>query len=497
MGRHLIALGLATALLASAAAADEAALKQRVEELEAQQKEFMRELERLRNELEKRDQAPAAAVAPAAVVAPAPAADAPAADTPAVTTTAAEDERIDEVERKQSVLTTEVRKLREALVLPEKKELKSIYGLGPAASKVYQVDQGLSIGGYGEAHFRNEVSDKGTTDDQFDFLRFVLYFGYKYNDWIIFNSELEFEHASSSSTVSAGSGSVSVEFATLDFLLHPAANVRAGMVLVPVGFINQIHEPPFFFGNRRPPVERQIIPTTWRSNGAGLFGEIAPGLTYNAYGITSLNAVGFSSANLRGARQKGNRELANDWSFVGRLDYEPIANWGWTLGGSSVIGDQGQNQLIGPADMRERPGVFTQLYEIHTEVKRRNFHFRALGTTVLIDDAGLLSADPDIDGPIGKQMLGAYAEVAYDVLPLILPRTNQSLSPWFRYSWLDSQNNMPSGFARDPRQRRQYYEFGLHYEPIPQVALKLEYRIEERQEGELPDGIQIGGGFVF
>jgi len=472
--------------------ADEAALQRRIDQMQAQQKEFMHELERLRAELAAgEEEPPGAAHQAASQTAPEQA------GAVAGVPRKAEPGRIDEVERKQSVLTGEVRKLREALVLPEKKEMKSVYGLGPAASKVYQVNQGLSIGGYGEANFRKQVSDKNGADDEFDFVRFVLYFGYKYNDWIVFNSEVEFEHAGTESTVSAGEGAVSVEFAALDFLLHPAVNVRAGMMLAPVGFMNQIHEPPFYYGNRRPPVERQIIPTTWRANGVGLFGQLAPGLTYNAYGVTSLNAVGFSAANLRDARQGGNRAKANDWSFIGRLDYEPIANWGWTLAGSAYIGDQGQNELIGPADMREKPGVFTQLYEVHTQIERRNFHFRALGTTVLIDDAGLLSADPDIDGPIAKQMLGAYAEVAYDILPHILPGTTHSLSPWFRYSWLDTQNNMPAGFTRDRSQRRQFFEFGLQYKPVPQVVLKAEYRIEDRQGGDLPDGIQLGGGFVF
>lgn len=486
---------LAAVCPAAVLAADQQKLLDRIDELEAQQEEFRRELERLRQQLREE-----ASQEPSSVTTGAPAAE-PAVEKPVEVTTeepaASEPARIEEVEHKTDILAKEVRKIRDALVLPEKKELKSIYGLGPAASKVYQVDQGLSIGGYGEAHYRNEVSDKGGVDDQADFLRLVTYLGYKYNDWIIFNSEIEFEHGTTSSTVSSNGGSVSVELAQLDFLLHPKINVRGGMLLVPVGFINLIHEPPFFLGNRRPPVEQIIIPSTWRSNGAGLFGEIVPGLTYSAYGITSFNAVGYSASSLRGGRQSGNREKANDWSFVGRLDYEPFANWGWTVSGSAYLGDQGQNELIGPADMRERPGVFTQMYEVHTQIQRRNFHFRALGTTVLIDDAGLLSADPDIDGPIGKQMLGAYAEVAYDVLPLLLPSTTHSLSPWFRYSWLDTQNNMPSGFARDPMQRRQYFEVGLNYKPIPQVVLKLEYRIEDREEGDLPDGIQIGGGFVF
>jgi len=141
--------------------------------------------------------------------------------------------------------------------------------------------------------------------------------------------------------------------------------------------------------------------------------------------------------------------------------------------------------------------VFTQLYEVHTQVNYRNLHFRALGVTTLINNAGLLSSDPDIAGPIGKQQLGAYTEIGYDVLPHILPDTTHSLMPWFRYSWLDTQNDMPTGFTRDRTQRRNFYEVGMQYKPIPQVVLKAEYSIADSQGGSLPDGLQLGGGFVF
>jgi hypothetical protein len=467
-----ITIALGIALLVAPAGADQHTddLQERINQLEEQQRQFQAELERLRQEVKERETEVAA--------------EAP-------------EERVAEVERKQGVLTDEVRKLREVIVLPETKELKSYYGLGPAASKIYQIERGLSIGGYGESSFRTELHDSEGKDDEFDFLRFVLYVGYKYNDWIVLNSEIEFEHATDGATVSSSDGSVSVEFANLDFLFHEKFNVRAGLMLVPIGFINQIHEPPFFLGNRRPPVERQIIPSTWRSNGVGLFGELLPGLTYNAYGITSFNAKGYSESNLRSARQSGNREKANDWSFVGRLDYDPNPAWGWTMGGTVYVGDQGQDEKYGPEDMQRRAGVFTQIYEIHTQVNYRKLHFRALGTTVVIDDAALLSLDPDINGPIAESMYGVYTEIGYDILPLIFPDTTHSLMPWFRYSWLDTQNGMPNGFARDRSQRRDYYEVGLQYKPIPQVVLKAEYRIEDRQEGTAPDGLQLGGGFVF
>ncbi|WP_239649926.1 hypothetical protein [Methylocucumis oryzae] len=194
---------------------------------------------------------------------------------------------VKKLERKTDVLSQEVEKLRTNLSIPEEAKYKSAYGLGPAASKVYQVGRGLSIGGYGEANYQAITDDKGTGKNNADLERLVLYAGYKFSDHILFNSEIEFEHATTGEGAEE-KGEVSIEFAALDFFIDPRANIRAGMVLLPMGFINQIHEPPFFYGNNRPEVERRIIPSTWREIGIGLFGQITPELTYTAYIVNGL-----------------------------------------------------------------------------------------------------------------------------------------------------------------------------------------------------------------
>lgn len=398
--------------------------------------------------------------------------------------------RIDEVERKQTIITDELRRLREAFVLPETRELKSYYGLGPAASKVYGLERGLSIGGYGEANLRTVVGNKGNDNDIFDFLRLVLYVGYKFNDWIVFNSETEFEHASTGEK-----GEVSVEFANLDFLLHEMANARFGLVLVPMGFINEVHEPPFFFGNVRPPVETVLLPSTWRANGFGFFGELLPGLTYRTYGITSLDAAGFRSSGIRGGRQSGSLERAEDFSWVGRLDYAFLPSS--FVGVSAYIGDQGQGRLYGPTTQQQEVGVLTQIYEGHVQLRAHGLQFRALGTVTLLDNATRLSLDPTINQPIGNRMLGYYAEIGYDILPLLLPGTTHYLAPWFRYSHTDTQQGVPSGVVADNRHNRDYFEAGLQYKPIPQVVVKLDYRNLDAETGTLPDEVRIGAGFVF
>ena len=393
-------------------------------------------------------------------------------------------EKIDDLEHKVDVLSEELRKLKEEQTVPEKPEYKSTYGLGPAASKVYGKEQGISIGGYGEFNLKEVVSDKGDNTDVFDFVRLVTYLGYKFNDWIVFNSEIEFEHAATDN------GEVEVEFATLDFLFHPAANARAGLLLLPIGFLNEVHEPPFYHGNQRPEVERRIIPTTWRANGAGLFGEVGP-VRYRMYVVSSLDASGFTSGDIREGRQEGSEEIAENFSFVGRLDYAPLN--GLLAGGSVYVGNSGQNHQFSGADR----DVFTELYELHVEYKRYGLELRALATLLEIGDAGALSGDPAIAQTIANTSIGYYGEIAYDVLPLILPNTTHYLAPWFRYSRVDTQHDVPSGFAKDETQDVQYYEVGLDYKPIPQVVIKLDYRNQDPEEGNAPDEVRFGAGFIF
>ncbi len=409
-----------------------------------------------------------------------------------VSTTAQAPAKVDTLERKTDVLSEEVEKLRTQLVIPEAPEYKSQYGLGPAASKVYQVGQGLSIGGYGEANYQTFVGDEpaGDRSDNTDFERLVLYVGYKFTDSILFNSEIEFEHG----FIRSGDddeGSVSVEFAALDFFIDPMANARAGMLLMPMGFINPIHEPPFFFGNNRPEVERQIIPSTWREIGLGLFGELLPGLTYTTYAVNGLDAADFSGAGIRSGRQNGGKAKAENIAFVGRLDYAPDSLPGLSFGGSAYLGNSGQEQLFAG----EKADVFTQLYEAHVQWKYRGLEFRTLGSYGHIDDAGVLSRARG--ETVGKDNYGWYTEVGYDVLPLLFPESTQYLAPFFRYEQFDTIASTPDGFADDLTRDRRIWQIGVNYKPIPNVVLKADYRNFDSDGGDLPDDFNLGLGFIF
>jgi len=413
----------------------------------------------------------------------------------------AERDRIAELERKVEVLTQELSRVKTEVAVPEETPpLESYQGLGPAASKVYGVAQGLSVGGYAEGYYRNNVADAGDTTDQADLLRAVLYVGYKFSENIIFNSEYEFEHATTSTPQEDKSpGSVSVEFLTLDFNWKPELNFRTGLLLIPVGFINEIHEPTTFYGVIRPEVELQIIPTTWRENGAGIFGSFGESLEYKVYVTSGLDALGMTASNIRDARQKGNRELAQDLTVSARVDWYPFE--GGLLGASVYTGevDQGINGL---------PNSRFTLYEVHAQYRWQGLHTRALFTQTFLSRANDLTlglrANPDAEifgtgETIASEMIGGYAEVAYDIMRWLSADSDWFLAPFFRFEYYNTQFQIPSGpqFSRDGADEIKLYTTGLQFKPHPNVVLKLDYRNFNPTKGTKADEVQLGFGLAF
>lgn len=425
----------------------------------------------------------------------------------------AREDRISDLERKVEILTEELERVRsEAAVPSEPSGYSARYGYAPAASKVYGLTRGLSLGGYGEGYYTNFLHDDGAGADpdrtekgpalaasealdQTDLLRLVLYVGYKFSENIVFNSEIEFEHARTGGAgASAGEGSVSVELAALDFFLHDAVNARAGLLLLPMGFLNEIHEPPFFHGVQRPEVETRIIPSTWRENGAGVFGHLGEDLEYRAYVVNGFAGSLFTDRGVRDGRQNGNRAFAEDLGFVARLDWTPTP--GWLLGGSVYTGKSGQD-LETPAGVR-LPGARFTLWELHGQYRRGGLETRALfslGRLANADDLNLALARP-ADAPIAERMLGGYLELAYDVWPWLF-ESEKYLAPFLRVEYVDTQDEVPGGFTANRNRAFWLATTGLSFKPHPNVVLKAEYRNFQARSGDIPDELSVGMGFAF
>jgi len=381
---------------------------------------------------------------------------------------------VEELERRLDLVTEELQKLKNESAVSVEPEFTSTFGQGPAASKVYHLPKGLSIGGYGEARYTAFVDDKGDRLNKADFVRLVLYTGYKFTDRILMNSELEFEHAKVEGNEEGGE--VAVEFANLDFLLDERFNLRAGLMLLPVGITNELHEPTLFHGNDRPLVERQVIPATWRELGVGAFGQLAEGLDYKLYLVTGLDADGFGATGIRSGRQEGSEATAEDLAVVARLDYQP--RLGLDLGASLYLGNAGQSGEFGG----QKADIFTELYELHGQFKHHGLELKALGTLLRIDEAQLL-------GGVPEQALAGYGEIAYDILPLLTPGTDQYLAPFVRFEKIDYQ-----GSAEDVN----LLVAGLSYKPIPKVVIKADYRnFDQQAKADSADEVNLGIGFIF
>lgn len=327
----------------------------------------------------------------------------------------------------------------------------SHHGLGPAASKVYQRDQGLSIGGYGEAEYVNP--DSGTAS--FDMHRAVFYFGYKFDEHWVFNSEIEIEHADEAF----------VEFAYVDYLHSAAASFRGGLMLVPMGLINEYHEPTTFLGASRPLTESYILPSTWREGGAAVYGELG-GFDYHLALINGFDGSGFGGkTGLRGGRQKGSKALAEDLAVVGVLEWTDTP--GLLVGGSVYSGDAGQSLPGGSME--------TTIVEAHIDYRSGPFWGRALVSDASVDDR----ADGDMD------LSGWYAEAGWDLLS---DDEHRALLPFVRFEQIDTDTS--AGGIDDT-----VTTIGLYYRPIDSIVLKLDYG--DYEDDMDSDRLMLTLGYVF
>ncbi len=391
--------------------------------------------------------------------------------------------RMAEIERRTEALSREIERLSLGRDVAEADT--SIRGLGPAASKVYKVNQGVSIGGYGEILYENFAEERqngspSAARDVVDALRGVVYFGYKYNDRLHFNSELEIEHGNEAF----------LEFAYVDYGLTDDVGLRAGLLLAPLGLVNELHEPLVFLDTERSVTESRIIPTTWRENGVGLFGG-GNGFAWRVYVMNSLNGAGFGAAGLRNGRQKGTKALAENLGLAGRLDY--VGTPGLLVGASAFRGGSAQGREV---EGEEVEGRFT-IWDLHASYKARGFDVRALVAGARLADAGDLNRLNGLTGAkgVGRKMLGWYVEGGYDVLSPT--GSEHQLLPFVRYERVNTQSAVATGFAADPTNDLSVLSLGGAWKPIPQVVAKLGYQIHENAANAGVNQWNIQLGWLF
>ena len=393
---------------------------------------------------------------------------------------------IEELERRIDLLAEEVERLRsgEAEVDLTDDQTRA-RGLAPSAAAAYRGGTGVSIAGYGEMLYENYASSgtpRTSRTSQFDYLRAILYAGYRFNDKFLFNSELEVEHARE----------IYVEFAYVDYLATESFGLRAGMLLIPMGLVNEFHEPTVFMGAERPVTEQSIIPSSWRENGGGVY-YAGDTVAVRAFVVNGLDGAGFSSSGVRGGRQKGARAKATDMAFTGRVDITPTP--GVFFGASFYTGGSGQGEIV----VDEIPyGIRTSIFDVHAQAQVRGFDIRGLFAQANLADTARLNQFLGLTGSggVGETMRGGYVQFGYDVLSQV-DAAGVGLSPYVRYEKVDTHAAVAAGFTRNPSQNNAYTTFGVELKPIPNIVVKVDHMWVNNAVDSGVNQFNVNVGYAF
>jgi hypothetical protein len=340
----------------------------------------------------------------------------------------------------------------------------------------------LDFHGYGDAHYNNPGLEATSQSSPAvaEVHRLALGFTYEFTSTIRADAEVDFEHDGEE---------IEVEYGYLECDLAAATSLRAGSMLVPVGPLNEIHEPLNYYSVERPYIEDDLIPTTWQEVGVGLAGRAVGGnFGYRAYAMTGLDAEGFTTFHgIRGGRESGEEAKAEDLAAVVRGEYSLAS--GLTLGASGYYGgaDQGQVGL---------GRVTVSIADLDARFRRGGLDLRLLVAWIGVDGADSVSVATG--ETIGSEMGGWSGEAAYQLLrPKSGETSPRALYAFGRFEEFNTNKEVPTGFTADPDADRQIITGGIAYEPIDKVAFKGDFEHWEYGSGSQLNRFNLGVAFQF
>jgi len=351
---------------------------------------------------------------------------------------------------------------------------------------------GTNIVGYGEVGYgKFRQSGNATADLQ----RFVFGFNHRFDERLTLHSEVEFEHAIVSKD---DHGEAEIEQAWLNCKMSDAVNLKGGLFLIPLGILNETHEPPTYYGVMRNQVETRIIPTTWRELGAGVHGIVGEGIRYDVGITTNFDSgkLDDPTTGIRSAHQEGQLANARNLAVYGALNYRRP---GLLVGGGVFTGDTGQNGASNPA-LRGVSARLT-LWDVHAQYRVAGLDLQALyaagslGDSDKLNAAILANATANGTTPFAapKTIRGGFVQAAYHSYK----RGNFDVAPFVRYERIDikQQEDPANGQLQDPNNIERTKTFGVNFWVHPQVVLKADvqrYAIDKSQ-----DRLDLGLGFMF
>lgn len=359
-----------------------------------------------------------------------------------------------------------------------------------AAQRILSGNYGkaVTIGGYGEMLYNQPEGDNGTLDVQ----RLVILAGYKFDDKIQFVTEIEFEHVQE----------VFVEQAFVNYNVANNINLRGGLMLVPMGIINEFHEPTTFNGTNRPSMDKSIVPTTWRELGVGVSGRFNNlSLGYQAYifnGFKSVTSdkngnvtgglIGGSNG-LRGGRQKGIESTINSPNFSVKFDYYGLP--GLRLGLSGYFG-----KTQAPDDVDMIDGADVGMSMIGLDARYSYKKFMARGQYIMADISGTNAYNALTGQNLGSQLSGYYIEGAYNLLP---SQKVQKLFAFARYENYDTHAKVDA-ISENLGYDRTDITLGVTYHLTSGVVAKADYQFKDNaalSSKDVPNQLNFGLGVWF
>ena len=322
------------------------------------------------------------------------------------------------------------------------------------------ISKGVTIGGYAQVDYNQPEGKNGKLDVH----RMVLLLGYKFNDKVQFITEIEYEHVKE----------VFIEQAFLSYSLNDNLNIRGGLMLVPMGIVNEYHEPTTFNGIERPNVDKSIVPSTWREIGIGISGRFnEASLRYQAYifnGFASVNGgkVLGGSNGLRNGRQKGAESTVNTPNLSAKVDYYGIS--GLRLG---ISGYFGRTQAEDELDDVDGADVGLSMVGLDARYTHKRFSARGQYIQAVLTDTDKYNVLNEAD--LGAELKGWYAEAAYNLLPL---KNEQKLDAFVRYEQYDTHAaTLDAAISRNIGYNRNEWTMGLSYHIAPGAVVKMDYQI--------------------
>ncbi len=363
-----------------------------------------------------------------------------------------------------------------------------------AAESLLQSGPRLSIGGYAQIDFNQPVSDGKRYNSTLDIHRLVLLFGYRFSERTSFVSEIELEHVSE----------VYVEQAFLNHEFLPWLNLRGGLMLVPMGIINEYHEPPTFNGVERPNLDNKLVPTTWREIGLGFSGRFdAASLKYQAYVMNGFNGYD-GAAKFRGSdgfrkgRQKGAESFMSSPTLAARLDYYGIP--GLKLGVSTYNGKSQSTLYDGLDENDENAKVIADssvvgINMLGLDARYRNGGLEARGQ---FNFAGISNSDAYngyTGSDIGSRMLGWYLEAGYDLLHG--NQNGQRLVPFVRYERYNTHAKTEGSLVKNESYDRTDITIGAGWWLTSGTVLKADYQFFSNSADTKSGQFNLGIGIWF